>query len=209
MKKNLFLLILILLASAAVFFAPELSIFRLSAALKHRDVQSFEKYAEVTSIAQNLVHDQISGSITGAFGSDGIGGWLSNGINNAVGPALVAGVEKEIRGAVFDGAFNPEHPDDHSLVTAYRFQKELGFDQFSYNGMKYADRQVMGEKAQLSLSYIRPADGYELIIKVELTKAPGEDLWKVSRLVNPQLVFEELSKHPAPPSAAAPAQASP
>lgn len=207
MKKILFLLVLILLAKVAVVFAPELSIFRLSGAIRHRDVQRFEQYADVSSIAQNLVHDEIASPISGVFGSDGIGGWLSNGINNAVGPALVAGLEKEIRSAVFDGAFNPDHPDDNSLVTAYRLQKELGFDHFAYNGMKYSDRQVLGEKAQLSLSYIRPADGYELVVKVELIKASGEIHWKVTRIVNPELVFEELRNHPAPVSVSTPVEA--
>ena len=202
MKKILFLLVLILLARVAVVFSPELSIFRLSSAIRHRDVQLFEKYADVHSVAQNLVHDQIAGPITGVFGNDGVGGWLTNGINSAVGPALVTGLEKEIRSAVFDGAFNPDHPDDNSLVTVYRFQKELGFDQFAYSGMKYGDRQVLGEKTQLSLSYVRAADGYELVVKVELIKAPGEYIWKVSRILNPELVMEELRNHPAPASAA-------
>lgn len=205
MKKIAILLVLLCIAGAAAFYtatSPEFAVFRLHSAIKDRDVSGFENYADVKSIAHNLVQDQVGNPITDLLqGGGAVGTWLNNHLNGSVGPVLDSAMEKEIRSAVYDGAFNADHPDDNSLATVYRLQKELGFDQFTYAGMVYTDRQVAGDKAQLSLRYKRPQDGYELVAKVEVTRAPGAVFWRVSRIVNPALVVEELRNHPAPAGA--------
>lgn len=199
--KKFAVMVILLLAAGAIYFTtlPEFTLFRLKSTIAERDVKSFERYADLKTISHNLIQDQVNKPLSGVLGGSPVGDWLNKTITGAVGPALEESLEEEIRSAIYDGAFNADHPGNTSLLTVYRLQKQLGFDQFTYSGMSYSERSVTGNKAVLSLVYTRPQDGFQLFVKVELTKGEGLWSWQVARIVDPGTIIDNLENHPLQP----------
>jgi hypothetical protein len=199
--KKFAVLLTLLLAVGAIYCTtlPEFTVFRLESTIAKRDVKDFEQYADLKTISHNLIQDQVNKPLSGLFGGSGVGDWLNKTITGAVGPTLEENLEQEIRSAIYDGAFNADHPGNTSLLTVYRLQKQLGFDEFTYSGMSYRERSVTGTKAVLSLAYRRPKDGFELFVKVELTRGEGLWSWQVSRILEPGTIIDNLESHPIQP----------
>lgn len=202
------LLILLILGGGGYWYwttTPVYSILQAREAVKNHDVQSFNKYVDVESIASNLV-DVILAKPVGAldlFGS--AGRMLGFGLVSIVKPRALEVVKEQINELVEQGGLKSKTPqqtglnpsqaraipaadstalcDDEDRVNGISVKgvlRHYGFAGKCFSGIKYTN--IEGKMAHVGLSLHNQKFNQDMVLDLRLHDMGG--YWRIDQLSN-------------------------
>ncbi|MBK7747939.1 MAG: hypothetical protein IPI39_11870 [Candidatus Obscuribacter sp.] len=100
-------------------------------AAKAKSLERFEKSADITAIAHNLVSDSVTQPFSQALGGGGFGSWVSQNLTALVGDQLEASIQEDIKTAITEGTFLKDHPRTDTTMSLAALEERLGLRSFT------------------------------------------------------------------------------
>jgi hypothetical protein len=207
MIRNLLLALMLLAVCAGGGFwywttTPQYAMQQVSKAIREHDVDTFNNWVDVQSVASAAVDDTLAEPVRAVGGGGLLERVVGLGVMSVLRPTVVDRVAKQIDSAVAktgldaDAAPPPEQP--HGLLgelvqmvkppSLTETLRDYGFTKQNYRGV--GDVRSEGNNADVGLRFFIPRKQGEVQLHLALNNASGH--WRVVRIANLQEIVRGI-----------------
>ncbi len=166
---------------------PQYSVMQIHTAIKQHDLQAFQKYVDIDSLASSMVDDLLAKPVQKALGPGIVGELIGFGLGAFLKPPLVASMKAQITEYVEGGSDSPAAYSDSRTrkgrASSFKgIPAQLGFTQGVFKGVEYV--RTEGKVSLVGLKLYNEKFACDLVLELKLENAGG--YWRLVELSNLQ-----------------------